>query len=485
MGSSENYDSQTSSNGKSAMAPRGAPLIWQHTLEELKKVISPWDFERYIVELRFIAEWKGDIVLAARSPLTFARVGDEHRRTIQRIWKKHDPKNRPVRLINWDRHGSEFDGLIEIDPWAEDTRAETSPSVAPASNAEPAISGERASQTFATLIEGASNSAAAGLARAVVAEEDIAARLILLYGLQGVGKTHIISAIQNAILAEGDGRDVFYTTAQAFRADYVSGAMARDTRELKARMASADVILVDDLQVIADNPGTDQEFCDNLRTALASGTLVIVTADAGPADLQGFSPRLRSHLQGAASVEVELPDAEMRKAIVRQRAAQLAEKQPNFKVTEVMVELICQRVRGPGRELCGAVFSLYTETNLGKDEPTVDVLLRVLDRQAGIQKAPTINLIKRAAADIFGVTKAELEGPRKFQALVYPRHLAMYLCRELTDKSYPVIASQFGKRDHTSVIYAIQRTNTYLLERPETALHLEQLRQRIHELQDQ
>ncbi|MEO0465450.1 MAG: DnaA/Hda family protein [Pseudomonadota bacterium] len=485
MGTSENYDSKTTSHGRAAVVHTGAPLIWQQTLDELKKVISPWDYERYIIELRFIAEWKGDIVLAARSPLTFARVGDDHKRTIQRIWKKHDPKKRPVRLISWDRHRDEFEGLLDGDPWAGIAAERAIEAAVGADDRDSSIGGERAGQTFATLIEGASNAAAASLARAIVDETDVPSRLILLYGLQGLGKTHILSAIQNAILAIGDNREVLYTTAQAFRADYVSGAMSRDTRELKARMASADVILVDDLQVIADNPGTDQEFCDNLRTALAAGALVIMTADAGPAELQGFSARLRSHLQGAASVEVELPDLEMRKSIVRQKAATLAEKQPNFVVSEVMVELICQRVHGPGRELCGAVLSLYTETNLGKQKPSVDILMRVLDRQAGARRAPTINLIKRAAADVFGVTKAELEGPRKYQTLVYPRHLSMYLCREMTDKSYPVIASQFGKRDHTSVIYAIQRTNKYLVERPETALHLEQLRQRIHQLQDE
>lgn len=122
-----------------------------------------------------------------------------------------------------------------------------------------------------------------------------------------------------------------------------------------------------------------------------------------------------------------------------------------------MIQKLNSGIRGPGRELTGAVWSLFTEANFGEETPTLDMLDRVIRRHSGETREPTIDVIKKATLKVFPINKTDLEGPSKMQAYVYPRQIAMYLCRTMTRKSFPQIGRAFGKRDHTTVLYAFRR----------------------------
>jgi len=134
-----------------------------------------------------------------------------------------------------------------------------------------------------------------------------------------------------------------------------------------------------------------------------------------------------------------------------------------------MIQKLNSGIRGPGRELTGAVWSLYTEANFGQETPTMDMLERVIRRHSGEQREPSIDVIKKATLKIFPIARADLEGPSKMQAFVYPRQVAMYLCRTMTRKSFPQIGRAFGKRDHTTVLYAFRRIEKALPEDPRLA----------------
>lgn len=483
MGTQDHNDKNSpSGSGQNDMTP-GAPAIWQNAKQQLKHLVSADDYDRYISEVRCIAEVDGRIILAAKSRFTFDRVGEANKRLIQRVWRTHDPRERGIDFICWDRDGHRFKDLFEY-PWTETEQADEAADAGDDAEPVSAVSEDRAHETFDTLVVGPSNQQAVELAQHIVGQGDLPARIVLLHGPQGAGKTHIVTAIQQAIQAVRDGREVVYLTAEEFQTEYVAAAMARDSRQLKARFRRGDVLLLEDLQTISHSPETDKEFCRNLRAVTASGGRVILTADSGPGNLTGFSPRLRSELKGAASVEIESLTPQMRRDVVRMHASLLAASEPNFTVTDDMVEAICNRVRGEGRELTGALMTLFAETGLGKQQPTMDMLQRTLRRQAGDYRPPSMDIIKRATAKVFGLTKAELESPVKSQSIVYPRHLAMYLCREMTGKSYPQIGHAFGGRDHATAIYAEKRVRRDLKKRPETAAHLEEIRAAIYGLMD-
>lgn len=478
MGSQEkNGHDALSSVGRDAELP-GAPLIWKNTRDQLRGAVSPHDFERYIEELRVIAEADGRIILAVRSRFIRDRIGEELRRQIARIWKMHDPKQREISLIAWDSEGRTYRNLLD-DPWAAEPAGGDAPGVMSAAE----ITVDREHQTFETLVAGPSNAKASELARHIAEGRGLRARVVLMHGPQGVGKTHLVTAIQQAVAAAGDGRRVVYITAEEFQTEYVAAAMARDSRALKSRLRGGDLLLIEDLQTIANAPETDREFCRNLRAVTANGGLVVVTADAGAAELSGFSARLRSELKGAASVEIEPPDPQMRRAIVRMHVDLIAESTPAFQLDDDMVDMICERVRGNGRELLGALWTLHTEASMGKAIPTRDMLERVLRRQAGNQPRPTMVLIKKATSQVFGVSRSDLEGEARTQSIVYPRHIAMYLCRTMAKKSYPQIGKTFGNRDHATVIYAEKRILRDMDKRPDTVSHLEEVRAALYALQ--
>ncbi|MEM1106678.1 MAG: DnaA/Hda family protein [Pseudomonadota bacterium] len=474
-------DTSDTSNGDGPKRDPGAHAIWQATLADLKRRLSPADFDRYISGLKCILEMDGEMILAAASSHAADRINAQHKRMITRRWKVYDPRGRGLRIIAWDKDARLFDDMVTVDPFAGDADSDAPGADVQAPSSS--VTGAREGFTFDTLVVGAFNEKVHDLMRHIADDGDMLERIVVISGLQGVGKTHLITALQQDIERRADGRSVVYITAEDFQNDYVSGAISRDTRALKAKLLAGDLVLIEDLQNIANAAGTDSEFARNLRSITEAGGLVILTADTAPGEMEGFSSRVMSQLRGAISLEVGAPDKNMRLAIVRRRAETLQGLAPAFQVSDAMVEMICARVRGQGRELCGALVSLYTEASMGRLAPTMDMLERVLDRQAGVKTAPSIDLIKRATASLFDVTKAELEGPRKLQRVVYARHLAMFLCREMTDKSYPTIARSFGKRDHTSIMYAVERVGFYLSTRPEAAQHLERLRELIYDMQ--
>jgi len=448
--------------------------IWANVTSGLKASVPGADYTKWISDLRFIAEDNGQMLVGAKDKYAFDRVDSEYRRLIETTWSKHDPRGRPVRLICWRDARSDLKGLV-ADPWA-----------ARAVKTEPkrkALSRTDQAKTFDNLVQGESNEIAVTMARHIAEGDERTASTSLIYGPQGVGKTHIMRAIEALAAQRNPDMSILYMTAEEFMTRYIDGAKARDTSGLKRDLRSADLVLIDDLQWISGKQGTDTEFFANIRAVTSAGGQVVMTADAAPGDLKGFSARLRSELQGGAAAEVGLPDDDMRRQIVSLHADMIAEHDENFQLTDEMKDRIVRRVRGPGRNLCGVLWSLHTATAFGRHVPTLAMLDKVIVRQEGALQVPTIDAVKRAAMRVFDVTKADLESPRKQHSIVYPRQIAMYLCRGLTSKSLPQIGRSFGKRDHTTVLYAVRKITKKIELDPDLAKDVERVIETLREMQ--
>lgn len=451
--------------GHDGAAPESAnndvqgPEVWERVCARLKaEMNNTAEYEQWIDTLRFIAEVDGSVLIVARTQFAFDRVHSDYKRDIQRAWKALDPKARSVRLECWSTASSDIRTFFD-DPWATPRKHVSKPKTAlvPAADLAGNLMGPLVMR-FDTLVTGASNAVAAKVAQSIAAGRNhMPASVIVINGLQGVGKTHIMKALE-AALEEADARSVAYISAEEFYVAYVEGATNGDTRALKARVRQADVVLFDDLQTIAGKKGTNTELSGTIRTVSERGGVVVLTADRAPSDMQGLSDGVMTVLKGAACIEIAMPDDAMRAQIVRERADMLAEVSPGFVIDEAMCAEIVARVDGPGRDLCGAVISLYTETGLGEVAPTLDMLDRVLSRQHK-PKPVTLDMVKRAVCKAFDMTRADLEGERKFQRFVRARQVGMYLAREMTEKSYPQIGISFGKRHHTTALYAWRKIN--------------------------
>ncbi|MEQ8298921.1 MAG: DnaA/Hda family protein [Hyphomonas sp.] len=461
--------------------------IWKQVREKLATVLNATDYDRWIEDLRLIAEVDGEMVIAARDPLAYDRVVAEHKRLIQRTWRDLDPARRGIRLECWRNARAEIRDLVS-DPWAD---------AAPAPQPEPAIAGAAdgdkptgttnangaPEMTFETLVVGQSNEIAVQLAQRIASGQTVGTSTTLIYGRQGTGKTHVLLALKNRVEASDPDRVVVYLTAEEFMSAYHDGVKAKDTSGLKRRLRSATLLLIDDLHRIAGKPGTETELYQNIREVTGNGGQVVLAGDEAPGDVTGFGPRMRAELKGSIAVEVGLPDADMRREILVRLAAHIEAGHPSFILTDEMITRINAGIRGPGRELTGAIWSLYTEAGFGDRAPTTDMLDRVIRRHQGEIKVPTIELVKRATMKVFNISKSDLESPCKARAVVYPRQVAMYLCREKTGKSLPQIGHSFGKRDHTTILYAHRKVTKNIATDPELAGDIARVSEAIFELQ--
>ncbi len=420
----------------------GARDLWTKTLDEAREDVPRNDFDKWLTPIRFIAEVNKSIVIAAKDQLTIDRITSEYARILQRQWRQIDPKARRLKFELWSRIPGDIRDMVG-DPWAEPVEVATE-------TVDQAM-------TFQTLVTGPSNARAVGLGKRLATGRPIPAGVIVIYGQPGTGKTHILKSIQAEITRSSDARRMTYISAEEFMTRFVDGARSGDTKDLQDFVKQNDLLMIDDLHWIAGKAKTDKAFFGALRAVTSEGGHVIITADAAPGDMVGLSKELSAEIRGAASVEVGLPDKDMRKDIVRRHADLIASTTPDFILTDTMVDRIVTAIHGPGRELCGVLWSLQLETGYGELAPTPEMLETVIRRIAGEPRTPSLDDIKRTCMEVFNVTKIDIESASKVRTICYPRQIAMYLSRVMTDKSFPQIATAYKKKDHTTVLHAYRK----------------------------
>ena len=484
--------SEVASGNSKKIEKRPGQAIWQAVRAHLRDILTETDFIRWVADLKLIAEVDGKIVIAARDRLSYDRVVADHRHAIQRIWREHDEGRRDVRLVCWKDAEDALRAITE-DPWADvvpaaalagsgggDDGGDNGPVVGAAPLPRPASGAPE--MTFDTLVTGPSNEKAVALAQRVADGLPLGTQLFVIAGLQGTGKTHMLHALRHRAALQNSAATIVYLTAEEFLSAYTDGVKARDTSGLKKRLRAAHILLIDDLHRVSGKPGTETELFQNIREVIAQGGNVVLAADKPPGGLAGFSPRMMSELKGATTVEVELPDLAMRREIIRRLAEHIRADNPAFELDDELVDRIQAGIRGPGRELTGAVWNLFTEATFGAVKPTLDMVERIIRRMEGEIRLPSIELVKKATMKVFNISKADLESPSKARAVVYPRQIAMYLCREQTKKSLPQIGRAFGKRDHTTILYAHRKITAKLAKDTELSGDVAKVMAAIQEL---
>ncbi len=449
-------------------APEGALATWQRVVDQLARLIDPDIMEKHVRDLRFIADIRGTITIAARRKLTLDRVCAEAERQIRDLWRDHDPLKRPIRMVCF-RDLPEDTRCLVGDPWSE-------PGMTASIDAHGTL-------TYDTFVVGACNSNAVEATRAIL-DGTAAPGVTFIAGEPGVGKTHLARALLHAIAAADPARRCYYKSAEEFVNEFVGGSMARDTRALTSMFRMNDVVVVDDLQWIVGKSKSDPALFANIRAVTSRGGHVVITASALPCELTGISRELASELRGATTVEIGLPDAGMRRRIAQTHIALFRANAPLFDPDEALVDQMVSRVRGPARDLTGAIASLYTECGRGSRRPGQAELDAVLQRQTWTPPAPTVALVKKAACRAFGYTMVQLDASRGAEALVYVRHLAMYEAREAARKSFPQLAKMFNKSDHTTIMNAHKKFAKLVEDgEPDALGDLARLRETIYEMQ--
>ncbi len=317
--------------------------------------------------------------------------------------------------------------------------------------------------TFDLFVIGSSNRFAHAAALAVAEAPAQAYNPLFIYGGTGLGKTHLLQAIGHYVRQHSRRLTMRYVTSETFMNDFIDSLRDKRIEGFKRRYRNYDVLLVDDIQFFEGKERIQEEFFHTFNSLYEGGAQIIISSDRPPREIATLEERLRSRFEWGLLTDIQAPDLETRIAILRKKV-----NTERIGVTDPEVlTFIAGRVSSNIRELEGALTRVVAFSSLTDRPMTVDLAEHVLkDVYPQGEAAPevTISRIQEAVSQRFGVTLDELVSPRRSQAVAYPRQVAMYLSRELTDSSLPKIGREFGGRDHTTVIHAKDKITRLIRE---------------------
>ena len=352
------------------------------------------------------------------------------------------------------------------------------PHAAPVPYAVPRPGGARLNPkyTFETFVIGSSNRFAHAAAVAVAEAPAKAYNPLFVYGDSGLGKTHLLHAIGHYAQTLYTGVKVRYVSSEEFTNDFIN--MIRDGKQdgFRRRYRDVDVLLVDDIQFLENKEGTQEEFFHTFNTLHNASKQIVISSDRAPKRLVTLEDRLRSRFEWGLLTDVQPPELETRIAILRRKAIQEGLNAP----PEVL-EYIASRISTNIRELEGALIRVTAFASLNRQSVDLQLAEIVLKDLIPEAQGPqiTIATIMGQTASYFGLSMEDLSGTSRSRVLVTARHIAMYLCRELTDLSLPKIGQQFGGRDHTTVMNADRKIRSLMAERRSIYNQVTELTNRI------
>jgi chromosomal replication initiator protein len=422
-------------------APMPTPSFWANCLDAFKRELTPQQFNTWIRPLRL--ELSGDgLVLIAPNRFVLQWVKERFASRIEELAATASGRAVPLALTIADAA----------------TRTDVTP--APANRLEPAgASGRRSEQasinpsfSFASFVAGKANqlARAAGLQ---VAEHPTSYNPLFVYGGVGLGKTHLIQAIGNHILETNASAKIRYIHAETYVSDVVRAYQHKAFDDFKRYYRSLDLLLIDDIQFFSGKTRTQEEFFYLFNTLIEAHKQVVITCDTYPKEISGIEERLISRFGWGLTVALEPPELEMRVAILLSKAAA-----SGIKLDEQVAFFIAKHIRSNVRELEGALKRVLAyssfhgqEISLALAKDALRDLLAVQNRQISIEN------IQKTVADYYKIRVSDMHSKKRSRAVARPRQVAMALAKELTQLSLPEIGSNFGGRDHTTVLHACRQ----------------------------
>jgi chromosomal replication initiator protein len=304
--------------------------------------------------------------------------------------------------------------------------------------------------TFDTFVTGKANQLAHAAGLQVAETPGATYNPLFVYGGVGLGKTHLLQSIGNLVAKENSDAKICYIHATNYVSGVVKAFQTKSFDEFKQFYNSLDLLLIDDIQFIADKPGTQQEFFYTLNSLIDTNKQVVISCDTFPKEISGIEPRLTSRFTCGLTVAIEPPGLEMRVAILLQKTANSATP-----ISEDVAFFIAKHVRSNIRELEGALNRIEAYARFHKKVISIELAKEALkDLLAAQNKQVTIENIQKTVADFYRIKLVELLSKKRTRAIARPRQIAMSLARELTQLSLPEIGNTFGGRDHTTVLHA-------------------------------
>ena len=434
---------------------------WEESLTLLRRQIQPSSFEKW-----FAAENSVVTAVEKRGRFVYVCVTD--------VWAK---------TTLTDLYGSQLQEalstvldepveMIVVDMSSEriPDAAEMKARPAPLTNVEPTFNPR---YTFDSFVVGSSNRFAHAAAMAVAESPARSYNPLFIYGGSGLGKTHLMHAIGQAIREKKPKVKVVYASTEAFTNEFIYLLRENRLDAFKNRYRKTDILLIDDIQFLINKNQIQEEFFHTFNALHDAGKQIVISSDRPPKEINPLEERLRSRFEWGLITDIQPPDLETRCAILQQKAIS-----EDMKLDDEVTWFIAERIQGNIRELEGALNKvIYFSRLTGRQLIDMNAAREALNGLLPREEAPklTISLVQKVVADYYQITVDDLKSKKKDRFITYPRQIAMYLCREMIGATQPQIGRDFGNRDHTTVIHACDKIGQTRLTDSQLAHSLDEI----------
>ncbi|MCW8858949.1 MAG: chromosomal replication initiator protein DnaA [Deltaproteobacteria bacterium] len=441
--------------------------LWTKSLDILKNKTSEQNFNTWIKPIQ-IKEIEGNII-RAEVPNKFIKdwVNENYKKTIEDTFSELGFLNYEL-ILNINNKIKKIEKENNI---KEKKKILINNDI---NNIE--ISNINAKYTFDTFVSGTSNQFAHAAALAVSNNPATTYNPLFIYGGVGLGKTHLIHAIGNEILNKNKNVKICYYSSEKFTNELINSLRHAKMVEFRNKFRTIDILLIDDIQFIAGKKSTQEEFFHTFNALYESHKQIVVTSDKFPKEIPDLEERLRSRFEWGLIADIQAPDTETKQAILKMKA-----DQNKINIPEDVIFFLSNSITNNVRELEGYLIRIGAFSSLTSTPINLEMAKRVLkDIIVENSREVTIEKIQKTVAEHFQIKVAELKSSRRLKNFVFPRQISMYICRKLTELSYPEIGAKFGGKDHSTIIHAIKKIDKKIEEDIHTKILVEKLMDKMN-----
>lgn len=428
---------------------------WMQAQQHLQEVLDDYSYKNWFSQTSFASMNEGTLSVNVPSEFFAEWLRDHYLDAIHEAVRRVVPEFRQVRF------------LPAQDCAAAPSNASSASALPTAAPALPAskktrwaktiggFNGFNPRYTFDRFVIGSGNRFAHAAAKAVAESPGRAYNPLFLYGGTGLGKTHLMQAIGQELFSQNPERSVVYISSEQFTNQLIQSIMDKSTQRFRAKYRKVDILLIDDIHFIAGKEGTQEEFFHTFNVLFDMHKQIVLSSDRSPKEIEGIEARLVSRFEWGLVTDIQPPDLETRVAILQNKA-----REKNLVVSPDVLRYIATYITTNIRELEGALITVLAYSKLTEQKINLAIVEEVLRDLVDTEKIKpiTIEQVQRAVAEYFDVRIADLRGRSRQRQIVYPRQLAMYLCKDMIPSlSLSDVGEAFGGKDHTTVLYSCEK----------------------------
>lgn len=425
---------------------------WEKGLSLIKEKVNNHNFETWIKPLKLVSRDSNGVVIEVPNKFFRDWLTDNYSELITGILREVSNEDVPV-LFKVKKETGRY--------------VRTGPSKEPEVNEEKkgkSLEAPKGSPffdnryTFQNFVVGSSNQFAMAACQAVGNNPGNTYNPLFIYGGVGLGKTHLLYATGHQVLLTKNKAKTLYISSDKFTDEFVTALRFDKAAEFKAKYKAVDALLIDDIQFLAGKERTQDEFFHIFNSLFETRKQIVITSDSFPKDIQKLDERLRSRFEWGLVADIQPPELELRVAILKNKAAA-----NSFTLPDDVAFFIANSFKSNIRELEGALTGVMAWSSFLNRSVSVEMVKEVL-KIKGENKVLSIDDIQKVVAAFYSIKVSDLKSQRKLKTIARPRQVAMYLCRTLTEASYPHIGKEFGNKDHSTVIYAVKKVEQEILK---------------------